>query len=64
MPNLMRNRLRHDICQLSGCRLIAKYNLYRTYPDGNKVWLKVCSNHEKMIAAENLERVGGYKVKR
>ena len=43
-------------CQVSGCNRPARYALYRTMPDGRKVWLEVCREHEGEIGMENLAR--------
>jgi len=56
---------KHTKCQFSkACLNNAEYALYRTMPDDKKVWSKVwitvCDEHEKLIGAENLARVGGY----
>lgn len=47
------------MCQVKGCNKPAKYGLYRTNPDGSKVWLHVCKQGEKIIGADNLKRAGG-----
>jgi len=46
-------------CQVTGCEQPAKYPLYKTYPNGLKVWLHVCDKHEVEIGTENSKRAGG-----
>ncbi len=43
-----------SICQIEGCRRPAVYALYKTFPNGQKVWLHVCERHEQMIGDENM----------
>jgi len=50
-------------CQIDGCKNIAKFALFKTLPNGEKVWLNVCTEHELEIARENIERAGGYVKK-
>ena len=50
-------------CEYNSFNQPAKYELFKTYQDGRKVWLKVCKGHEKIIGLENLERAGGYAGK-
>ena len=50
-------------CEIGGCHEPAKYALYKTYPDGKKVWLHVCKEHEGEIGNENFKRAGGYFTK-
>jgi len=50
-------------CQIEGCQNLAKYVLYKTYPDGKKKWLHVCREHEGEIGSENMRRAGGYFTK-
>jgi len=50
-------------CEVSGCTAPAKYGIYKTYPNGEKKWIYVCSLHEGYIGSENLERAGGYASK-
>ncbi len=47
-------------CEVEGCQDPAKYGLYKTQPDGKKVWLHVCRKHEGEIGSENHRRAGGY----
>jgi len=47
-------------CQVEeGCNNAAKYGLYRTSANGEKVWLNVCGEHERIIGDENMRRAGG-----
>jgi len=55
-------------CQVEGCNRFllghhipsaAKYGLYRTSANGEKVWLNVCGEHERIIGDENMRRAGG-----
>ena len=46
-------------CQVEGCNRLARWALYRTNPDGRKVWLHVCDEHERIIGNENMRRAGG-----
>ena len=50
-------------CEVSGCTQPARYGIYKTYPNGEKVWLHVCCLHEQVIGRENLKRAGGYMSK-
>ncbi len=43
-------------CEVKGCQNEAKYGLFKTYPNGRKVWLHVCPLHEREIGNENLRR--------
>ena len=45
-------------CQIAGCSKEAQFGLYCT--GEIKRWVYVCSEHEKKIGRENLERAGGY----
>ena len=47
------------MCDIEGCPNLAKYALYKTYPDHKKVWLNVCYQHEQEIGNENMARAGG-----
>jgi len=47
------------LCEVEGCPNLAKYALYKTFPDGTKKWLKVCGQHEEEIGNENMRRAGG-----
>ena len=49
----------NENCQYDGCNQPARYALFRTYPDGKKVWLHVCKGHERLIGDENLRQDGG-----
>ncbi len=52
---------KHKKCQFSeSCPENGEYSLYRTMIDGKKVWINVCDEHEKIVAKENLAKVGGY----
>ena len=50
-------------CEVLRCTEPARYGIYKTYPNDDKVWLHVCRLHEKYIGSENLERAGGYLTK-
>ena len=50
-------------CEVDGCEHLAKWNLYKTMPSGEKVWLNVCTKHEKEVGDENLRRIGASKNK-
>ncbi len=41
-------------CQIKGCNNPAQWALYRTNPDGEKLWLYVCRYHERIIGDENM----------
>jgi len=41
-------------CQVEGCYRPAVYALYKIFPNGQKVWLRVCERHEQMIGDENM----------
>ena len=47
-------------CEVEGCNNLAKYAMYKTYPDGKKRWLHVCESCEQEIGQENYKRAGGY----
>ncbi|MDO9578946.1 MAG: hypothetical protein Q7J06_00010 [Bacteroidales bacterium] len=47
-------------CEAEGCPNTAKYNLYRTNPDGTKTWVHVCDSCDRKIAFDNLIRAGGH----
>jgi len=47
-------------CEIEGCKNLAKYAMYKTYPDGEKIWIHVCESHEQEIGQENFKRAGGY----
>ena len=46
--------------EVEGCQKLAKYGIYKTFPNGEKKWLHVCDGCEQEISAENFKRVGGY----
>ena len=48
-----------SLCQNDDCNNIAKYALFKTYPDGSKKWIQVCDSCEQIIGMENLKRAGG-----
>ena len=50
-------------CEVLGCTEKARFGIYKTYPNGEKKWIHVCSLHDQVIGQENLERVGGYLSK-
>ena len=50
---------RADVCQVKDCINLARYNLYKTNSNGEKIWLYVCVKHEKIIGDENMRRAGG-----
>jgi hypothetical protein len=41
------------MCQYRNCNKPAKYAIYKLNPDGTKVWMHYCSDHEKETAREN-----------
>jgi hypothetical protein len=49
-----------QICEIENCNNPARYQLFRTLEDGEKVWVWVCVMHEKIIGDENMKRAGGY----
>jgi len=50
-------------CQINECSLVAEYGIYYTNANGEKVWLNVCGDHERIIGNENMRRAGGRYVK-
>jgi len=56
---LVRTYMKQAPCEIEGCPLRAKYNLYQT-ENGKKTFKKVCDRHERIIGYENLQRAGGY----
>ena len=50
-------------CEVNGCKRPAKWGLYKTFPNGEKRWLRVCDGHEKEIGQKNLQRAGGRVIK-
>lgn len=47
-------------CEVEGCNNLAKWAMYKTFPNGEKKWLHVCDEHEGEIGQENFNRAGGY----
>ena len=39
-----------NLCQVEGCKNLARFSLYKLYPDGRKQWLYVCPPHDIIIA--------------
>ena len=50
-------------CEVLGCTQPARYGIYKTYPNGKKVWLHIYRSHEQVIGRENIKRAGGYLIK-
>ena len=48
-----------EICEVEGCLHPIKYGLYKRYPGGSKIWVRVCKKHEGEIGDNNM-RLQGY----
>lgn len=55
--------MKKEQCQIDGCQNLAKYALYKLFPNSEKRWLHVCREHEEEIGSENMRRAGGYYTK-
>ena len=44
-------------CEIVGCPNQAEYSIYKICPNGEKRWIRVCSEHEKIIGNDNILEV-------